>query len=452
MKPRWADTGPGGSRNGGRHRCAAWRLGCLAVWLAGMGSLAGQDWPTWRGPRGNGTASETAGPLVWSARRNIRWKVELEPWGNSTPVVGGRYGYLTLHADSGDLVVQAFALDSGRTVWRTVVGNDTTPRGGPTRGRQHFHRLHNLASPSPATDGRTLVVHFGNGWLVALDAETGHEKWRHDLQKQYGPYTVWWGHANSPVIHDGLVLSICIQDSLADVGPRKAKSYVVAHDLETGQVRWLTERPTGATAEAGDAYTTPLLVPHGDRWQLVVMGADQLDAYDPRTGKRIWYVPGLKGGRTVASPTWHGDWIVAAIGKQGSLFALRPLDRFGRIERSRLAWEHRTGTPDTCSPVIAQNFVLTITDRGVARCYHLATGKLAWVQRLRGEYKASPVAAGRYVYFLNTTGLCTVVAVAPRYVEVARNALPASTFASPVLVKGHLLIRGRQTLWCIGNF
>ena len=86
----------------------------------------------------------------------------------------------------------------------------------PKRSKQKFHRLHNLASPSPVTDGETVVVHFGNGDLAAYDYE-GNQLWKHNLQQDHGAYSIWWGHANSPVIHDGQVISVCMQDSLADL-------------------------------------------------------------------------------------------------------------------------------------------------------------------------------------------------------------------------------------------
>src|SRR4051794_15674546 len=39
-------------------------------------SLAG-DWPTWRGPTGQGLCDETNLPLKWTASENVRWKIPL---------------------------------------------------------------------------------------------------------------------------------------------------------------------------------------------------------------------------------------------------------------------------------------------------------------------------------------------------------------------------------------
>ena len=46
------------------------------------------------------------------------------------------------------------------------------------------------------------------------------------------------------------------------------------------------------------------------------MGGNWLDAYDPLTGKRLWYLPDLVGGRTVTGPTIGGGLIFATRGKK----------------------------------------------------------------------------------------------------------------------------------------
>ena len=84
-------------------------------------------------------------------------------------------------------------------------------------------------------------------------------------------------------------------------------SYVVAHDVRTGKVRWKTLRMTDATGEPCDAYTTPVFWQHGQQTELVVMGGQVVDAYDPRSGERLWSVPGLGGNRVIPSPVvGHG--------------------------------------------------------------------------------------------------------------------------------------------------
>src|SRR5581483_3311471 len=112
----------------------------------------------------------------------------------------------------------------------------------------------------------------------------GRQLWKHNLQRENGPYPSWWGHANSPVLAGDLVISVCMQDSLADLPDKTpAESYLVAHDKRTGELRWKTRRATAAQKEECDSYTTPLLRTVRGRLELVVMGGNQLDAYDPLT-------------------------------------------------------------------------------------------------------------------------------------------------------------------------
>src|SRR5439155_20286175 len=115
----------------------------------------------------------------------------------------------------------------------------------------------NFASPTPATDGEIVVVHFGNGDLAAYDY-AGKQLWKRNLQDDYGPYSIWWGHANSPILYKGLVIDACMQDSLADLDGTPVESYLVAHDKRTGDLKWRTVRKTEAKAEECDAYTTPI--------------------------------------------------------------------------------------------------------------------------------------------------------------------------------------------------
>jgi len=108
-----------------------------------------------------------------------------------------------------------------------------------------------------------------------------------NLEKDFGPYTIWWGHANSPVLYKDLLISVCMQDSLSDMGQNPATSYVIAHDKRTGKVVWQTPRMTPATAEQCDSYTTPIFQTTGNRTEMIALGVDWIDAYDPATLARV---------------------------------------------------------------------------------------------------------------------------------------------------------------------
>jgi outer membrane protein assembly factor BamB len=305
------------------------------------------------------------------------------------------------------------------------------------------------------TDGQRVVVHFGNGDLAAFDFD-GKELWKRNLAQDYGDYSIWWGHANSPVLVGGNVISVCMQDSLADLRPSAVESYLVAHDVRDGHVRWKVPRMTGAPAEQGDAYTTPLLLKIGDVQQLVVMGGNQLDAYDPASGRQLWKLTGLVGGRTVTGPTAANGLIYTARGMRGPLLAVRPpvVDAAKKtpieLTERDIVWKYDEGTPDTCCPVVWDSLLFTVSDDGIARCIDALTGHLKWKQRIPGKYKASPVAIAGRILFLNTEGMCTVVAASNRFDKLTENKLDDEMIASPAVSGGRLYLRGRKSLYAIG--
>ncbi len=421
----------------------------LAISLLATLRLSAADWPQWRGPEGTGVSNEKNLPIIWHEQRSMVWKCPLPEWGTSTPVISGEAVFVTTHRADDKLLLLKIDKRKGQIVWTQEVGSGTAEREGPKRHPQKVHKFYSPASPSPVTNGKIVVAHFGDGDLAAYDFE-GNRLWKRNLQDDYGAYTSWYGHANSPVISGNLVISVCLQDSLADLHDPPIESYVVAHDLNTGDVRWKVARKTKAEKEECDAYTTPLLCTLNGIKQLVVMGGNQLDAYDPATGRQLWFLPGQTGGRTVASPTVGREMIFAVRGLRGALIALKPKPA-GELGFRDLAWTYSEGTPDSCSPIVWNELLFTVSDDGVARCFDATTGNLKWKERLKGQYKASPVAADGRIYFLNVDGLATVVSASPRFDKLVENKLDDQTIASPAISDGRILIRGRKTLYCIGK-
>lgn len=157
------------------------------------------DWQAWRGPSGDSVSTETELPVRWDEQRSVIWKhSKLPEWGDSTPAIWGDAIFVTSHTRDDKLLLLRIHKTTGEIVWTREVGRGSAPRAKRKRSTQKFHELHNLASPSPVTDGQRVIVHFGNGLLAAYDF-VGEQLWRRNLQDDYGPYSIWYGHANSPV-------------------------------------------------------------------------------------------------------------------------------------------------------------------------------------------------------------------------------------------------------------
>jgi outer membrane protein assembly factor BamB len=423
-------------------------LAFIFVAFVGASSVQGENWPGWRGPTGDGVSADNKLPLEWSESSNIAWKLDVPGQGASSPVIWGDALFVTSQ-DGDNLLLHKLGIRKGKIEWTRKVGAGKTPRKAD-RGDQKFNDLHNLASPTPVTDGEVVIAHFGNGDLAAYDFD-GKQLWQRNLQKDHGKYTIWWGHANSPVLYKDLVINVCMQDSLVDLGKEKASSYLVAHNKRTGERKWQTERKTAASSEECDSYTTPIFYKAKDRIEMIVAGANQLDAYDPATGKQLWYLPTPHRGRTITGPTLAEGVVYYAQGMRGPVLAVKAGGE-GKLPDKAVRWKHTEGgTPDSSWPVVCNNLLFWVSEDGIAYCVDSRTGAVKWKERLSRNYKASPIAADGRVYFLDVDGLCTVVAAAPKFERLAKNKLGNNTLASLAVADGRIFLRSPKTLYCIGE-
>jgi outer membrane protein assembly factor BamB len=136
---------------------------------------------------------------------------------------------------------------------------------------------------------------------------------------------------------------------------------------------------------------------------------------------------------------------------RGALTAVELEGPSGERDKRSVVWEYTQGTPDSCCPVVMADHVFMVSDDGVAKCLDATYGRSQWIKRLKGSYKASPVAAEGRIYFLNQSGLCTVVSANDRFDKLAENQLPDETIASPAVSDGRVFIRGKKFLWAVGK-
>src|SRR5438876_707177 len=87
-----------------------------------------EDWPGWRGPRGDGSSLETDLPVTWGKTDNIAWKTGLPGIGHSSPVVHGDRVFVTSCLFSNkrrepakDRVLLCLDRKDGTVLWQRVV-------------------------------------------------------------------------------------------------------------------------------------------------------------------------------------------------------------------------------------------------------------------------------------------------------------------------------------------
>ena len=194
----------------------------ILMLAAGAHAALAEDWPSWRGPQGNGYSSDTGFPLRWSDSEHVKWKVGLPGPGNSTPIVIGQRVFVSCASNEGrrrSLI--CFDRSTGRLLWQQDVDYDEDE---PT------HPSNPYCSSSPVTDGQRVIVWHGSAGLHAYDID-GAKLWSLDL----GKFEHVWGNGSSPVLFEELVI--------LNAGPG-LRAFLVAVDKKTGEERGGASFPT----------------------------------------------------------------------------------------------------------------------------------------------------------------------------------------------------------------
>jgi outer membrane protein assembly factor BamB len=443
------------------------RIALIAVaCMPATSALMAADWPQWRGPSSGGVSPEGNLPTTWSATRNIAWRATLAGLGTSSPIVWGDQLFVTSQvgdvalagggghpqlarddrtlagqenpiggrrpASSGSgtdvwLVVESFRRTDGERLWEY--------RARATGPMPEVHEKHNLATPTPVSDGERVYAWFGNGQLIALDMQ-GRPVWERHLGLEYSPFETQWGHGSSPVLHGDLLILLC--DHLTD-------AYLLALDARTGKERWKVDRGDGRVS-----HSTPLVVPGPRGPELLVNSSARIDVYDPSTGELLWY-SGDERQTPIPSAVFHDGLIFLSRGYRNSdVMAMRPGGR-GEVTKSHIEWHVASGASYVPSIVYYEGLLYMTNDVGVVTCSDARTGERIWRHRLDGVFFASPVAGDGKIYMVSELGETFVLRAGRTAEVIATNDLGERFIASPAVAQGRLFLRSDGTLFAVGG-
>jgi outer membrane protein assembly factor BamB len=406
------------------------RAACLLPLLLVTVSARAEEWPAWRGPRGDGTSAEAGVPLHWGPTENVAWKTPIPGVGHSSPVVWGDRVFLTTClVEQRQRVLLCLDSRDGRALWQRVV---------LTAPLEPKHGLNSYASSTPATDGKHVWVSFlamPNIQVVCCDF-AGSEVWRHSP----GTFHSMHGFCSPPVLYKDLVILNGDQDG---------KGYLVVLDKTTGAERWRTDRPNHTRS-----YCPPLLVEAAGKKQLVLSGSKCVASYDPDTGKQHWILDGPTEQFVASLVYGEGVLFLTAGYPEFHNMGILP-DGAGNITHSRhVLWHEKVSDRKAAyvpSPVAQGKYFFLVSDTGYASCFEARTGRRLWMQQLGQHHSASPVAAEGRLYFPADDGVTYVLKAGPRFELLARNDLGEDVRASPAVAHGHLYLRTLHNLYCLGR-
>jgi outer membrane protein assembly factor BamB len=407
------------SRQGARMRRQVVFL--LLAGLLGRSGVAA-DWPQFRGPDGQGHSSARGLPLRWSEKENARWKTAIPGLGWSSPVIGDGQVWLTTATDQGhSLRAVCIDAESGRLLRDVEVFRVKSPPA--------INPKNSYASPTSVLDEGRLYVHFGSLGTACLETSSGKILWANqELRLDHKE-----GAGSSPILCGELLIINC--DGL-DV------QYVAALEKKTGRLAWKVKR-TGAHNPNPDfrkAYSTPLLIRVSGKEQMVSVGADRTSAYDPATGKEIWWVD-YKGFSNTPRPVFGQGLVFLCTGYlRPEVWAVRPGGK-GDVTKTHVVWREAKQAPANPSPLLVDDILYTVNDAGILTARSAKTGKLLWSERLDGPVSASPLYADGRLYSFDEDGKTSVLRPGPKFELLARNSLDGRILASPAAVGRALYLR-----------
>lgn len=412
-----------------------------------------KQWGSWRGPLNSGVAPHGHPPKRWSEHENVRWKIPIPGSGHGTPVVWGNHIYITTAIPYGETLHAEFdhdhgahdnlandrrmkfdiiAIDrrDGSVVWRKTL-RDQQPHDGT-------HETGTWASASPITDGEHVFAYFGSYGLYCLTPD-GELVWEKDFGDMLTRHS--HGEGSSVALH---------KDTLIVNWDHEGDSFIVALEKYSGDEKWRKPR-----AEM-TSWSSPLIVEHNDKTQVIVAATGRTRSYDIDTGEVLWECAGLSRNVVATPVAGHGMVFVANSYDWQALLAIDLNKAKGDItDTSAIVWKKNRHTPYVPTPLLYEDqLYYTKHLQAFVSSVDARTGKTHFgPERLKGidMIFASPVAAAGHVYIVSRNGNTAVLKHGKEFKPIALNKLDGSFSASPVIVGDDLYLRGETHLYCLSE-
>ncbi len=341
------------------------------------------------------------GNLLWQREvleSPLEYLHKLNSRASSTPATDGKYVYVTFlrlrkktEADGPpskprvkspispvlvpEIVVAAYDFN-GSKAWEKVPGR--------------FYSQHGFCS-SPILYKDKVIVNAdqdAEAYIVALDKNTGEEKWRTDRPNRTRSYCV------------PLIVEAGGKTQMVLTGNECVASY----NPENGEQIWIIKGPT-------EQYVASVV--YGDG--LLFMTAGFPDYHN------LTIRPDGVGDITKSHIHWH---------------------------ESKTSAKNASYVP---SPLAVGKYFYMMSDRGWLSSFESQTGKRSFIEQLGRHHSASPILADGHVYVTDDDGITYVLKGNGRFDVVSRNPLGDECYASPAVSQGQLFIRTLHYLYCVGK-
>jgi outer membrane protein assembly factor BamB len=249
------------------------------------------------------------------------------------------------------------------------------------------------------------------------------------------------GEGSSPVVYG---------DFLIVNWDHEGDSVLYAFDKRTGKERWKVVR------DDKTSWSTPLVVEHEDKAQVVISATKRVRGYDLATGHLIWECAGLSRNVVSSPVAGHGMVFAANSYDWQAMLAIRLDGAKGDItDTDRVAWKLNRMTPYVSSPLLYDGTLYFLRhNQNILSRLEATTGRPRGEPiRIEGirEIFASPVGAAGRIYITGRDGVTVVMRHDNDNALLALNHLDDVFSASPALAGRELYLRGERFLYCLAE-
>ncbi|MEN1679849.1 MAG: PQQ-binding-like beta-propeller repeat protein [Planctomycetota bacterium] len=384
-----------------------------------------EDWPQWQGPTRDLAGSETGLLKEWPEGGPPRlWMCEGLGKGYSGPAVVGGVVYL-MGADDGAAFLVAVDAESGKEKWRCELAEEFTNGWGDG------------PRSTPTVDGDNIYAITSRG-AVSCVSKAGELVWQTDMLELGGKVPTW-GYAESPLVDDRAVYCT----------PGREQGSIAALDKQTGELIW---QSTEATAEShysslvsAEINGVPQVV---QQLPTVILGVAKDD------GRVLWQEPWFKPIAAIPTPIVDGNrvYFTCGYGKGSALYEIGEDFSVTEVYKNKVMKNKHGGV------VLIDGYVYGHSNPDGWTCQDFATGKRVWSERSELGMGALGYADGMLYLLDKDTGDVALVEPSPEgYEERGRFTLDPQSeirkprgriWVHPVVSDGKLYLRDQELLFC----
>lgn len=408
-------------------------------------TLQPSDWPVYRGPRRNSSVNDVKLAADWKTKApQVVWKQACGPGWGSMCIVNK---VLFTQEQRGDNeIVIALDATTGKELWRhnDPVRFDEVVAGTGPRA-------------TPTYDQGRIYTYGSKANVNCLDAATGRVIWQRDLLKDYQLAVPMWAYSTSPVVAAGNVFLYMdlpkpeAKEGVAETAPAGDAASLIALDAATGKTVW--QLPI-----TGQNYSSVEPITIGSDMGLrsetmLLFGTDTaLLTIDPRDGRVLHSapIPAPPGIPSMVQPQAlpSGDVLVSIGDGQG----------MARMQQTGTAtapawqqqWTSRKLKPSFNDFVVHQEHVYGF-DQNILACVDVKTGEQKWKRGRYGFGQMLLFPASSHLLVLSEAGELVLVAADPAaHRELGKfPVIEGKTWNHPAWADGKLYVRNGAEIACV---